>query len=77
MTRDDMTDLRKAAEMALGALESCDAQHASDGGRQYFDDRLVEPAVIALRAALDKHKKRMAREKKRVKPRVPPWMMQP
>ena len=47
-----MTDLRKAAEMALEALESCDAQHASDGGRQYFDDRLVEPAVIALRAAL-------------------------
>jgi hypothetical protein len=43
---------RAVVERALKALESCDAQHASDGGRQFYDDALVEPAITALRAAL-------------------------
>ena len=44
--------LREAAQQALEALESCDAAHPSDGGRQWYDDKLVEPAITALRAAL-------------------------
>jgi len=64
MTRDDITGLRKAAEMALEAFDSDNSD-------------IQLRAATALRAALDKHKKRMARDKKRVKPRVPPWMMQP
>jgi hypothetical protein len=47
-----MTDLRTAAQQALEALESCDAAHPSDGGLQWYDDKLVEPAITALRAAL-------------------------
>ena len=47
-----MTTLREAAQQALEALESCDAAHPSDGGRQWYDDKLVEPAITALRAAL-------------------------
>ena len=47
-----MTTLREAAQQALEALDSCDAAHPSDGGRQWYDDKLVEPAINALRAAL-------------------------
>ena len=47
-----MTTLREAAQQALEALETCDAAHPSDGGRQWYDERLVEPAIEALRAAL-------------------------
>ena len=47
-----MTTLREAAQQAMEALESCDAAHPSDGGRQWYDDKLVEPAITALRAAL-------------------------
>ena len=46
------TQLEQAARLALEALESCDAAHPSDGGRQWYDDKLVEPAITALRAAL-------------------------
>jgi hypothetical protein len=66
-----MTDLRKAAEMALEVLEN-EARVNPFG----VTDRLLE-AIEPLRVALDKHKTRMARDKKRVKPRVPPWMVQP
>ena len=47
-----MPSLREAAALALEALDSCDAAHPSDGGRQWYDDKLVEPAITALRAAL-------------------------
>ena len=43
---------RAVVEQVLEALESCDAAHPSDGGRQWYDDKLVEPAITALRAAL-------------------------
>lgn len=75
MTRDDMTDLRKAAE---DVLEHC--TEVVSGWQTLAPLSVTEAAVASLnnlRAALDKHKKRMAREKKRVKPRVPPWMMRP
>ena len=35
---------------ALDALESCDAAHPSDGGQQWYDDKMVEAAIAALRA---------------------------
>jgi len=48
-----MNDLeRSAMEQALEALETCDAAHISDGGRQWYDDKAVEEAITALRAAL-------------------------
>ena len=47
-----MSDLRTAAQQALEALETCDAAHPSDGGQQWYDEKLVEPAITALRAAL-------------------------
>ncbi len=47
-----MTTLREAAQQALEALETCDAAHPSDGGQQWYDEKLVEPAITALRAAL-------------------------
>lgn len=48
-----MTDQQRAAmQAALEALESCGQQHQSDGGRQWYDDRLIEPAIELLRAAL-------------------------
>ena len=47
-----MTTLREAAQQALEALETCDAAHISDGGRQWYDDKAVEEAITALKAAL-------------------------
>ena len=47
-----MNDLRTAAQQALEALETCDAAHISDGGRQWYDDKAVEEAITALRSAL-------------------------
>ena len=43
---------RTLLEQALEALETCDAAHISDGGRQWYDDKAVEEAITALRAAL-------------------------
>jgi len=43
---------REVMQQALEALDSCDAEHPSDGGRQWYDERLVEPAIAALRARL-------------------------
>jgi hypothetical protein len=48
-----MSDLKAAAQQALEALETCDAEHPSDGGRQWYDAALVEPAITALKAALE------------------------
>ena len=47
-----MTTLRTAAQQALEALETCDAAHISDGGRQWYDDKAVEEAITALKAAI-------------------------
>ena len=47
-----MSNLREAAQAALEALETCDAAHISDGGRQWYDSKAVEAAIAALRAAL-------------------------
>jgi hypothetical protein len=47
-----MTTDRELMQQALEALDSCDAEHPSDGGRQWYDERLVEPAIVALRARL-------------------------
>ena len=43
---------RATVEQALEALETCDAAHISDGGRQWYDDKAVEEAITALRSAL-------------------------
>lgn len=48
-----MTGLPEAARQALEALETCDAAHISDGGRQWYDEKAVEAAITALRAALE------------------------
>lgn len=47
-----MTIDRAVVQQALEALETCDAAHPSDGGQQWYDEKLVEPAISALRAAL-------------------------
>ena len=47
-----MTDLRKVAQQALEALETCDAAHPSDGGAQWYDVNAVDASITALRAAL-------------------------
>jgi hypothetical protein len=46
-----LTD-RALLKQALEALETCDAAHPSDGGRQWYDEKLVEPAITHLCAAL-------------------------
>ena len=47
-----MTDLRKAAQQALEALETCDAAHPSDGGAQWYDVNAVDAAIATLQTAL-------------------------
>ena len=43
---------RKVFELALEALESCDAAHITDGGRQWYDERLVDKAIDTIEEAL-------------------------
>lgn len=43
-----LLDFRLAMRMALVALNSCDAQHITDGGRQFYDDEAVDAAIKAL-----------------------------
>ncbi len=57
-----MTTLREAAQQALEALETCDAAHPSDGGQQWYDEKLVETAITALRAALAQEQAEPAQE---------------
>ena len=45
-----MTDT-KALKTALEALESCNTWHITDGSRQWYDERLVDKAITALREA--------------------------
>ena len=44
--------MKTVIEMALEALESCDAAHITDGGHQWYDEKLVDTAYAALREAL-------------------------
>jgi hypothetical protein len=46
----DMT--KEALKLALEALESCDAAHITDGGRQWYDEKLVDKAITAIKEAL-------------------------
>lgn len=39
-------------KQALEALKSCDAAHITDGGRQWYDEKLVDKAVEAIEKAL-------------------------
>ena len=36
----------------MEALESCDAAHITDGGRQWYDEKLVDKAITAIKEAL-------------------------
>ena len=46
MTKDEVLKL------ALEALESCGAAHITDGGRQWYDEKLVDTAYAALQETL-------------------------
>lgn len=46
---DDTALLRQALE----ALDTCDAEHPSDGGRQWYDSKAVDAAIAALRERLE------------------------
>ena len=46
MTKDE------ALKLALEALESCDAAHITDGGRQWYDEKLVDKAITAIKEHL-------------------------
>jgi hypothetical protein len=43
---------QEALKLALEALESCDSGHISDGGKQWFDEKLVDKAITAIKKAL-------------------------
>ena len=43
---------KEALKLALEALESCDAAHITDGGRQWYDEKLVDKAITATKEAL-------------------------
>ena len=43
---------REALKLALEALESCDAAHITDGGRQWYDEKLVDKAITAIKDSL-------------------------
>ena len=43
---------KEAMKLALEALKSCDAAHITDGGRQWYDEKLVDKAVEAIEKAL-------------------------
>ena len=46
MTKDE------TLKLGLEALESCDAAHITDGGRQWYDEKLVDKAITAIKEAL-------------------------
>ena len=43
---------KEALKLALEALESCDAAHITDGGRQWYDEKLVDKAITAIKESL-------------------------
>ena len=48
------TTQTEALTLALEALESCDSGHISDGGKQWFDEELVDKAYAAIKEALNR-----------------------
>ena len=48
MTKEEKEVMR----MALEALESCDAAHITDGGHQWYDEKLVDKAITAIEKCL-------------------------
>ena len=46
-----MTKHTEVMKLALEALKSCDAAHITDGGRQWYDEKLVDKAVEAIEKA--------------------------
>jgi hypothetical protein len=38
-------------DLALEALESCGAGHITDGGNQWYDEKLVDKAITAIKQA--------------------------
>lgn len=49
-------------KLGLEALESCGAGHISDGGNQWYDEKLVDKAITALREALAEQPERSYRQ---------------
>ena len=47
-----MTPQTEALKLALEALESCDVAHITDGGHQWYDEKLVDKAITAIEEAL-------------------------
>ena len=45
-------EVEATLRLALEALESCDAAHITDGGRQWYDEKLVDKAITAIKEAL-------------------------
>ena len=43
---------KEAMKLALEALESCGAGHITDGGNQWYDEKLIDKAITALKEAL-------------------------
>jgi hypothetical protein len=41
----------EALKLALEALESCGAGHITDGGNQWYDEKLVDKAITAIKQA--------------------------
>ena len=39
-------------KLAFEALESCGSGHITDGGNQWFDEKLVDKAITAIKEAL-------------------------
>jgi len=50
MTKDE------ALKLALEALESCGAGHITDGGNQWYDEKLVDKAITVIKQARDLNK---------------------
>ena len=47
-----MTTQTEALKLALEALESCGSGHITDGGNQWYDEKLVDNSITAIKEAL-------------------------
>ena len=45
----------EALKLALEALESCGSGHITDGGNQWYDEKLVDNSITAIKEALREH----------------------
>lgn len=43
---------KEALKLALEALESCGSGHITDGGSQWYDEKLVDNSITAIKEAL-------------------------